>query len=60
MMDIYDWISEQIGEGEPAEDFAGHVRVWSEYAVRIAIIRALKNYKEGEIKNPVDQKAERG
>jgi len=46
IMNIYDWVSDQIGSGEPARLFAGHVPVWSEMAVRAAVLRALKSYDE--------------
>jgi len=41
----YEWISKQIGHGEPAQAFAGHVLVWSEMAVRAAVVRALKAHE---------------
>jgi hypothetical protein len=47
---VYDWVTEQIGEGEPAYMFADHIKVWSETAVRSAIMRALENYKKGKVK----------
>lgn len=33
----------QFGTGEPAGNFAPHVLVWSEMAVRVAILRALQS-----------------
>lgn len=46
MKNIYDWITEQMGKGEPASKFAPCVRVWSEIAVRTAILGALNNYEK--------------
>jgi hypothetical protein len=45
---VTDWIGDQLGEGEPAAKFAPHVHVWSEMAVRAAIVRALENYEKGK------------
>lgn len=48
-----DWIGNQIGKGEPAKNFAPDALVWSEYAVRAAILRAINNYEDN---NPWSQK----
>ena len=42
---INDWIGEQMSDGEPAKRFSPETHVWSEMAVRSAIIRALHNYE---------------
>jgi len=38
---VFNWVTEQMGKGERAGNFAQDVTVWSEYAVRAAILRAL-------------------
>jgi hypothetical protein len=35
-------IDDLVGEGEPAERFAGHVLVWPEMAVRLAVLRGYR------------------
>lgn len=43
---IFDWVTEQMGRGERAGNFNADVKVWSEYAIRAAILRALADYEK--------------
>ena len=54
-----DWIGQHIGQGESASLFAPNVKVWSEMAVRAAIMRALEGYEKGRHANSTDRENSR-
>lgn len=43
---VFNWVTAQMGDGERAGNFSPEVKVWSEYAVRAAILRALADYEK--------------